>query len=50
MAFEENEIKYATYIKEFKQELIIAGYSDKTLKMYLIYLPCLKYPLRHEYF
>lgn len=30
--------KYNQIIKEFKQELIIAGYSKKTLKMYLIYV------------
>jgi integrase/recombinase XerD len=29
---------YARELKEFKQELIIAGYSEKTLKMYLIYV------------
>ena len=38
MAFEENEQKYSNYFKEFKQELIIAGYSPKTLSMYMIYV------------
>ncbi len=33
-----NEEKFAREIKEFKQELIIAGYSSKTLKMYLMYI------------
>jgi len=31
------EDKFAHPLKEFKQELIIAGYSEKTLKMYLMY-------------
>ena len=30
-------------LKEFKQELLIAGYSEKTLKMYLIYVRDLLY-------
>ena len=38
IATPQNNDKYQTTIKEFKQELIIAGYSDKTLKMYLIYM------------
>ena len=38
IATPQNNDKYQTTIKEFKQELIIAGYSDKTLKMYLIYI------------
>jgi integrase/recombinase XerD len=29
---------FALELKEFKQELIIAGYSEKTLKMYQIYM------------
>ena len=33
----ENEL-FALELKEFKQELIIAGYSEKTLKMYQIYM------------
>ncbi len=32
------EDKFNQTIKEFKQELIIAGYSSKTFKMYLIYV------------
>jgi integrase/recombinase XerD len=34
----QEEDKFQNTIKEFKQELIIAGYSTKTLKMYLIYV------------
>ena len=30
--------EYERVLKEFKQELIITGYSEKTLKMYLIYI------------
>ncbi|MDD4250571.1 MAG: tyrosine-type recombinase/integrase [Candidatus ainarchaeum sp.] len=33
----ENKINFENYLKEFRQDLIIAGYSQKTLKMYLSY-------------
>jgi integrase/recombinase XerD len=36
-AAKKNE-EFENSLKEFKQELIIAGYSEKTLKMYLIYI------------
>jgi integrase/recombinase XerD len=34
----ENIDQYSQFLKEFKQELIIAGYSNKTLKMYQLYV------------
>jgi integrase/recombinase XerD len=34
----EKNDKFIRYLKEFKQELIISGYSEKTLKMYLMYI------------
>ena len=34
----EEKMDFEKYVKEFKQELIIAGYSEKTLKQYLMYV------------
>ncbi|MBT4192390.1 MAG: tyrosine-type recombinase/integrase [Candidatus Diapherotrites archaeon] len=35
---DQQNVPFALELKEFKQELIIAGYSEKTLKMYQIYM------------
>jgi len=39
---------YENVLKEFKQELIITGYSEKTLKMYLIYIHEMLYHINKD--
>ncbi|MDD3083512.1 MAG: tyrosine-type recombinase/integrase [Candidatus ainarchaeum sp.] len=35
---ENNQFNFEKYLKEFKQDLIISGYSEKTLKIYILYI------------
>jgi integrase/recombinase XerD len=41
-------VEYERILKEFKQELIITGYSEKTLKMYLIYVHEMLYHIKKD--
>ncbi|MDD3084161.1 MAG: phage integrase N-terminal SAM-like domain-containing protein, partial [Candidatus ainarchaeum sp.] len=35
---ENNQFNFEKYLKEIKQDLIISGYSEKTLKIYILYI------------